>query len=199
MQKISILQRWGITEAELTDLVDQNPSLRGIMLGYVAEKKFHDEFLNHPSIFKAGKDDDHDRSRKGDRRVDYKGKELVIEVKSLQTNTVQNLGGDKWTGKSQVDGSDRRVIKFNDGSELNTTLLKRGEFDLLAVNCFAFGNQWRFAFAKNQDLPCSTFRKYTEAQQKQLIASLITVTWPPQKPFTDNPFELLDELAVSKK
>ena len=27
----SILERWGITEHELTELVDQNPSLRGIM------------------------------------------------------------------------------------------------------------------------------------------------------------------------
>lgn len=29
-----------------------------------------------------------------------------------------------------------------------------------------------------------------------LIASLISVTWPPTPPFTDNPFPLLDELAV---
>ena len=35
--KKSILKRGGITETQLTDLVDQNPSLRGMMLGYVAE------------------------------------------------------------------------------------------------------------------------------------------------------------------
>ena len=89
------------------------------MLGYVAEKKFHDTFLEHPEITEKGKDDDHDRKKKGDRRIVYKGKTLIIEVKSLQTAMVKKLGPDQWEGKSQVDGSDRRIIKFPDGSELN--------------------------------------------------------------------------------
>lgn len=195
----SILKRWGITEQELTDLVDQNPSLRGIMLGYVAEKKFHDTFLDHPEITEKTKDDDHNRKKKGDRRIIYKGKTLTVEVKSLQTAMVEQTGPDKWTGKAQVDGSDRRIVKFPDGTELNTTLLLRGEFDLLAVNCFAFGGRWRFVFAKNSDLPFSTFKKYTKAQRNQLIASLIPVTWPPKPPFTDNPFPILNELLTEKK
>lgn len=198
IKKESILKRWGITEEQLTELVDQNPSLRGMMLGYVAEKKFHDKFLNHPDITEKAKDDDHDRSKKGDRRIVYKGKTLIIEVKSLQTATVKQLGEDKWEGKSQVDGSDRRIIKFPDDSELNTTLLLKGEFDLLAVNCFAFGEKWRFAFAKNKDLPTSNFKKYSAEQRNQLIASLVPVTWPPKAPFTDNPFKLLDELISEK-
>lgn len=197
--KKSILERWGITEQELTELVDQNPSLRGIMLGYVAEKKFHDTFLEHPEITEKSKDDDHNRKKKGDRRIIYKGKTLTIEVKSLQTAMVEQLGPDQWVGKAQVDGSDRRIVKFPGGTTLNTTLLLRGEFDLLAVNCFAFGGQWRFVFAKNSDLPFSTFKKYTKAQKAQLIASLIRVTWPPEPPFTDNPFPLLNELLSEKK
>ena len=32
-KKISILKKWGLTEAELTDLVEKNPSLRGNMIG----------------------------------------------------------------------------------------------------------------------------------------------------------------------
>jgi hypothetical protein len=79
-----------------------------------------------------------------------------------------------------------------DGSELNTVLLLRGEFDILAVNCFSFGNKWRFVFCKNEDLPFSTFKKYTKIQQESLIASLITVNWPPIPPFTDNLLSLLD-------
>lgn len=197
--KKSILERWGITEQELTDLVDQNPSLRGIMLGYVAEKKFHDTFLEHPEITEKSKDDDHNRKKKGDRRIIYKGKTLTIEVKSLQTAMVKQVGPDQWAGKAQVDGSDRRIVKFPDGTELNTTLLLRGEFDLLAVNCFAFGGQWRFVFAKNSALPFSTFKKYTQAQRDQLIASLILITWPPQPPFTDNLFSLLNELLYETK
>lgn len=95
----------------------------------------------------------------------------------------------RWTG---VIGG---LSNSPDGTELNTTLLLRGEFDLLAVNCFAFGDTWKFAFAKNRDLPTSTFKKYTPAQREQLIASLVPVEWPPRPPFTENPFELLDELV----
>lgn len=192
--KESILKRWGITERELTELVEQNPSLRGILLGYVAEKKFHDNFLNHPDIPEKQKDDDHDRKKKGDRRIVYKGHTILIEVKSLQTNSVKKLGDDIWQGKGQVDASDRRVISLPDESKLNTTCLLRDEFDLLAVNCFAFGEQWRFAFALNSELPENTYKKYSEYQRKHLLPSLITVDWPLQPPFTDNLFELLDKL-----
>lgn len=194
----SILDRWGISVEEFTELIDQNPSLRGINLGYVAEKKFHDLFLGHPEITESLKDNDHDRGRKGDRRFRYRGHEFVVEVKSLQTNMCRDLGNDVWEGKSQVDGSDRRIVRFPDGTALNTTLLLRGEFDLLAVNCFAFGEKWRFAFAKNSDLPTSSFRKYTEEQRSQLIASLVPVTWPPRIPFFDNPFVLLDEIIKER-
>lgn len=193
-KKASILKRWGITENELTDLVEQNPSLRGILLGYVAEKKFHDHFLNHPDITDKRKDDDHDRKKKGDRRIVYKEHTFLIEVKSLQTNMVQSLGNDQWLGKAQVDASDSREIAFPDGSKLKTTCLRRGEFDLLAVNCFAFGEQWRFAFVLNSELPGNTYRKYSEYQRKHLLPSLIKVEWPLQPPFTDNLFELLDKL-----
>ena len=116
-------------------------------------------------------------------------------MKSLQTKTVKHLKDDVWEGKAQVDGSDRRIVRFADRTELNTTLLLRGEFDLLAVNCFAFGNKWRFVFAKNENLPYSSFSKYTEEQRKQLISSLIQIDWPPKPPFYADPFHLLDDLA----
>ena len=177
----------------------QNPSLRGILLGYVAEKKFHGLFLDHPAITEKGKDDDHDRTRKGDRRIAYKGKALVIEVKSLQINLVKNLGDDCWSGKSQVDASDSREVSFPDGSKLKTTCLLRGEFDLLAVNCFAFGNKWRFAFALNSELPQNTYKKYSEYQRSNLLPTLISVEWPLRPPFTENPFELLDRLVGKTK
>lgn len=198
-KKKSILKRWGITNQELTELVDQNPSLRGIFLGYVAEKKFHDSFLNNPNIAEAAKDDNHNRKQKGDWRIIYKGESFIIEVKSLQSNLVKNLGGDNWLGKSQVDASDSREVTFPDKSKLKTTCLLRGEFDLLAVNCFAFGERWRFAFALNEELPKNTYKKYSDYQRKHLLPTLITIDWPLQKPFTDNPFALLDKLIKKRK
>jgi hypothetical protein len=198
-KKKTILNRWGITESELTELVDQNPSLRGILLGYVAEKKFHDLFLNSPHVTEAAKDDDHDRKRKGDRRIVYKGENFIIEVKSLQSKSVEKLGDDQWRGKSQVDASDSRIVKLPNGKSLKTTCLRRGEFDLLAVNCFAFGEQWRFAFALNSDLPPNTYKKYTKYQRQHLLPTLISVEWPLKPPFSDNPFELLDGLIKARK
>ena len=198
-KKKSILDKWGITEAELTELVDQNPSLRGILLGYVAEKKFHDAFLSSPHITEVSKDDDHDRKRKGDRRIVYKGESFIIEIKSLQGNLIEHLGDDRWRGKSQVDASDSRTVTFPDGSKLKTTCLCRGGFDLLAVNCFEFGQQWRFAFALNSELPQNTYKRYTEYQRQHLLPTLITVEWPPQYPFTDNLFALLNQLVEARK
>jgi hypothetical protein len=197
--QISILKRWGVTEDELTVLVDQNPSLRGILLGYVAERKFHDMYLSKPGISDARKDDDHDRSRKGDRRITYKGLSLIIEVKSLQTNLVEQTGPDAWTGKAQVDASDSREVTFPDRSTLKTTCLLRGEFDVLAVNCFAFGETWRFAFALNAELPENSHKKYTPYQRAHLLPTLVTIDWPLKPPFTDNLLSVLDRLAALGK
>lgn len=191
----TILDKWQITTDELTEIVEKNPSLRGVMLGYVAEKKFQDMFLFHPGISGVGKADDHDRTRKGDRYIKYKGLDVVIEVKSLQTNTVRRLQDGTWYGKTQVDASDKRKVALPTGEVLNTTCLVAGEFDLLAVNLFAFEQKWRFVFAKNSDLPRSKWKGYKARQRKYLLATLVEVSWPPNPPFYEDPFPLLDEIV----
>ena len=193
-----IFERWDITESELTELIDENPSLRGILLGYVAEHKFRDLVEAHPKVASSRKHDDHDRNRKSDRIVAYQGEEFSIEVKSLQTKTVKQ-DGQVWRGKAQVDGSDKRPVRFADGSELNTTLLHRGDFDILAVNCFAFQGQWDFVYALNRDLPSSAYYKYTPEQRAQLIASLVSVSWPPEPPFVSDLFLLVEQLFRERK
>lgn len=123
--------------------------------------------------------------------------EITIEVKSLQTNSIKRLGH-RFIGKAQVDASDSRNVTFKDGTTLKTTCLLAGEFDLLAVNLFAFEERWRFIFAKNADLPRSPYKKYTDAQRTELLASSVTATWPVELPFTDEPFALLDEIIAEK-
>lgn len=196
----SILDRWELSESEFTELIDSNPSLRGMVLGYAAEVKFRRMFLAHRDDIVSEKDDDHDRSKKGDRRLRYRGTDIIVEVKSLQTNMVVfDDVSNRWTGKSQVDASDSRTIEFKDGSTLKTTLLLRGEFDILAVNCFAFGSTWRFAFALNSELATSTHRKYPTEQRDQLIASLQTVSWPPEPPFTTDFEDILNRAHAAKQ
>jgi hypothetical protein len=190
----TILDRWSITAEDLSAAIDENPSLRGMLLGYVAEYKLRSLwFTGRADITHAVKYDDHNRKKKGDLVVAYKGRPFVIESKSLQTHSIRKEG-ELWVGKAQCDASDRRTVTFTDGSTLETTCLLAGQFDILAVNLFSFENKWRFVFAKNGDLPRSTYKKYTSQQQSKLLASLVPVSWPPQPPFRDEPFSLMDEM-----
>jgi len=85
----SILDYFDVSLEFLTNVVIDNPSLRGIVLGYVAEAKLKEILMSHGRGSAFRKDDDHDRKKKGDLVVTYKGFEFKIEVKSLQTNTVE--------------------------------------------------------------------------------------------------------------
>jgi hypothetical protein len=143
-KRLTILERREITPEELTDLVDHNPSLRGIVLGYVAELHLIKRLLSASDDIKdSGKKDNHNRAYKGDRLIVFRGHSIKVESKSLQTNSIRqetapDTGKKYWVGKCQVDASDRRKVTFPDASKLETTCLRRGEFDLLAVNCFEF-------------------------------------------------------------
>ena len=72
----------------------------------------------------------------------------------------------------------------------------KGEFDILAVNCYAFEQKWEFIFARNSDLPTSTWRGYSDTQRANLISSLIPVTFPPEPPFYGDLRVLLDEMIA---
>ncbi len=187
----NILEELGLTVGELTELIRSNPSLRGMVVGYAAEQKLRVYLQSNNEITYIGKPDDHDRQNKGDHVIQYRGHRLTIEIKSLQTRMVVK-DGDIWRGKAQVDASDRRTVILAGGNTLDTTLLTVGEFDVLAINCFAFGQGWNFVFAKNEDLPRSRYRNYSDQVRNQLLASLVPVSWPPEPPFSDNLLTVLD-------
>ena len=193
----SILERWNITPEELTEVIDQNPSLRGMILGYLAELKLEKLWLSGEEISDVTKYDDHNRKKKGDRVVRYKNHELIFESKSLQTATIEKTE-EGWAGRAQVDASDRRNVVLPDGSTVSTTCLLKGEFDILAVNIFAFEDMWRFVFARNSDLPTSNYKKYTEYQRQHLLATLVEVHWPPKAPFYDEPFTLMNKIVQNR-
>lgn len=168
-----------------------------MVLGYVAELQLKKN-LENKGIEYLGKSDDHDRKNKGDLRIRYKGHTFIVESKSLQTNSIKQIDG-VYTGKAQCDASDRRTVNLPDGSSLETTLLLYGEFDILAVNIFAFQEEWRFVYTKNQDLPHSKAKKYSATQQPHLIASLVTVGLPVEEPFTEDLTDLLDEIIKERE
>ena len=197
MMNRSILERWKLTEQELTIIIDENPSLRGFMLGYIGEYRLRALLLGNPSVTNLQKPDDHSRVKgnKNDIIIAYKGHSFSFEVKSLQTNSIKyDTANEVFTGTAQVDASDRRPVTLADGTKLETTCLLRGEFDVLALNLFQFRAEWDFAFILNRNLPGSRSKKYTPEQREQLLATSIKVSWPIEPPFVLNPFDLLDSL-----
>ena len=170
---MTILDEWDITAEQLTNLLVENPSLRGMLLGYTAELKLKELITSFPEISFTTKFDDHNRKKKGDLYIVYRRKAFDVESKSLQTSMItydeETL---VWSGKAQVDASDRRVVLLPNGEELSTTLLLRGEFDVLAVNCYAFESTWRFIFARNADLPFSKYRNIQPKPKNHLLLVL---------------------------
>ena len=68
---------------------------------------------SHTDVTSQVKDDDHDRSKKGDLRVTYRGHEFRIESKSLQTaHNARNKNPEDGTyaGTLQVDASEMSAL-----------------------------------------------------------------------------------------
>ncbi|MBY0228769.1 MAG: hypothetical protein K2W96_05765 [Gemmataceae bacterium] len=97
----TILELFDIDLETLTSVVADNPSLRGMLLGYIAERKLTDLLRADGRATAFRKDDDHDRTKKGDLVLTYKEHEFKIEVKSLQTNAIELLapGSADWVRK----------------------------------------------------------------------------------------------------
>jgi len=189
----NILHHWQLSDAELSEIIEENPSLRGMLFGYVSEYKVRKTWFEREEFTEVKKYDDHDRSKKGDLSVIYKGVEIKVEVKGLQTNSVKQIEADAWEGNFSCDASDRRKVTLPNGRELSTTCLLVGEFDLLAVSLFPFGDRWRFAFALNADLPRSAYHKYHATKERPyLLKSTMKISWPLTAPYHSSPFPLLE-------
>jgi len=196
--KINFFQRLGITADEFSQVADENPSIRGVIVGYVAERKLKEFFAKDKRASNLYKDDDHDRKKKGDLNVTHNGRTFKIESKSLQTNSIKR-SGENWSGTFQCDASDCRPITLPNGHRVTTTCLMVGEFDILAINLFGFGGTWRFAFALNNDLPRTTSKKYSDEDKPYLLKSLPSITLPLAWPYVDDPFILMDLLIAGQK
>ncbi|TAG51891.1 MAG: XRE family transcriptional regulator, partial [Runella slithyformis] len=97
LEENSLLLRWEVNLEELETLIQQNPSLRGFLMGYLAEAKLNDFFRKDKRVSSLKKFNDHDRTNKSDLTIGYKGREYAIEIKSLQTSTVKKSSGKLFT------------------------------------------------------------------------------------------------------
>ena len=192
-----LLKSWSITSKELSEIVAENPSMRGLMFGFVAEYKLKKEWLLRPEIANLVRPRSHDRKQKYDFGFEYRGMPVRLEVKCLDTPKVRLMDG-IYEGTFQCNASDKTVVILPSGERLTTNCLVVAGFDLLAVCLFAFGGLWRFAFALNSDLPRNTWRGYTKEQQQFLLPSSLKISWPLKPPFVAEPFRLLDRLLAER-
>src|SRR3990172_7018661 len=119
---MGILEKWKLTAEELNEIMAANPSMRGLVFGYVGEYKLRKMWFNDPRITDLRKYDDHDRTKKGDLSFRYGGVEVRVEVRSLQTATVKQVEG-RYTARFQCDASDRRKVRLANGETVETKSL----------------------------------------------------------------------------
>ncbi len=182
--------------ADLSSLVkalSENPSLRGIVMGYVAEDKFERLVLRTlAGASSISKDPDHAKS-KSDRRFVLGGREYTIQLKSIQTPSLEDRDG-RVVAHVQNDASDRRKITLPTGKVIETTCYQIGEYDILAVPLYPFTGSWTdYAYRRNRDLTRTTSRKYSEEEQACLLATTEKISWPLGPEWTTDLLSLLDK------
>jgi 23S rRNA maturation mini-RNase III len=187
-----------VSPEQLVQSIKRAPSLRGMILGYIAEEMFEVYVREtYPELIEANieKHDDHDRRfNKSDRTITHAGRIYRIQLKSIQTNSIKRcLNSGRLRADVQNDASDRRSVTFADGSTLETTCYLRGDYDILAVPLFPFTGNWTFAYKRNVDCRSSASEKYTDEQKNELLATTEILEWPLRGSWSDNLYDLLDD------
>jgi hypothetical protein len=86
---MGIIEDWGITIDDLDAVLSERPSLRGNLIGFLAEYKLQRTVFSDARIHGLKRFDDHDRTRPADFAFTYMGVTVTVEVKSLQTSSVR--------------------------------------------------------------------------------------------------------------
>ncbi|MBL8448581.1 MAG: hypothetical protein JNM32_01505 [Dechloromonas sp.] len=185
-----------IPPEELVSAIKRAPSLRGMILGYIAEEMFEKHVLNeNPDISHVQKHDDHDRSvNKSDRDFRYNGRKYSIQLKSVQTNSIAWLPEDEvLVADVQNDASDRRAITLPNGHKVETTNYAIGDYDILAVPLFPFSGEWEFAYKRNRDCRLTDSKKYSEEDKQYLLPTTEKLHYPLSDGWTTDLPSLLDD------
>jgi hypothetical protein len=188
--------KWASAET-IFKVIQDNPSLRGFVYGYVSEMEFERHYLKGRSTIEGfSKDDDHKKT-KADRTVIFRSKPITIQVKSIQTNSIEFENG-HFVADVQNDASDRRKVKLPGGTTVETTCYVVGEYDILAVSLQPFTGEWKYAFKENSKLQRTNSKKYTPKQQRHLLATLETISFPLDPSWTEDFDAILESVSREK-
>jgi len=205
---------WKLDPKEFNRIIDKNSNALSAIYGYVAEERLREMFLEEDErVENIRSPADQDSDDKGDWAFEWRGHPMKIEVKSLQTHTIEEIdsnqtkltddGGEAIQYKAgfHLKGtSDQREIT-HEGEDYNTTLMnvKDSDVDIMAVNLYKIKDEWDFAFLKVDDLPRSKGSSYPDSLRQKLARSQIKLTIPLQDPYTKDLYELMDDVLDERE
>lgn len=200
---------WKLDPEEFNRIIHKNSNALSAIYGYVAEERLREEYLeDNDQVSNLRSPADQDSADKGDWAFQWKVEPMKIEVKSLQTHTIEEVDSNQTKltddGKEPIQykagfhlkgTSDQRKITHQ-GEEYNTTLMnvEDTDVDIMAVNLYKIKDEWDFAFLKVEDLPRSKGSSYPDSLRQKLARSQIRLTIPLQEPFTKDLYGLMDEI-----
>jgi hypothetical protein len=203
---------WQLSPDEFNRIIHKNSNALSAIYGYVAEERLREMYLeNDDRVENLRSPADQDSADKGDWAFDWRGEPMKIEVKSLQTHTIEEVNKDQTTigdgenepvryraGFHLKGTSDQRKLKY-DGEQYETTLMNvvDTDVDIMAVNLYKLKDEWDFAFIRVEDLPRSK-GNYPEGLRQQLARSQIKVQVPLQEPFCDDLYGMMDSILEER-
>jgi hypothetical protein len=137
-----------LSTERLARCVDENPSLRGYLRGYISEEKLRDYLESTPGISEVKKIPDL-HSKKGDFIFKHEGVQYSVELKSLSDEVHEDILNSGHKASLSLKRTGIRTLK--DGR--TTICLDRNQFDILAICTVSIDGQWDFKFILNKYLP----------------------------------------------
>lgn len=205
---------WKLDPEEFNRIIHKNSNALSAIYGYVAEERLREAFLEDSDrVTNLRSQEDQDSKDKGDWAFQWRGEPMKIEVKSLQTHTIEEVNTDQETLTDTGDEpirykagfhlkgtSDQRTIT-HEGEVYNTTLMdvENTDVDIMAVNLYKIKDEWDFSFLKVEDLPRSKGSSYPESLRQKLARSQIRLTIPLQEPYTKDLYGLMDQILEERE
>lgn len=191
------IKSWGLSLDDLVTMIAENPHVYSPISGFLGEYKCRQLHLTRPEITEIIRPSGYDKANKGDFVFFYRDESIRLEVKSLDGPKVSDLGSGRWKGPFQCNASDARAVTLPNGHTVVTNCIVAGGWDVLAVNLYDFGGEWRFAFARQDDLPRAS-SKYTSKDRPFMLATSMTITLPLAPPYTMDLLALLDTIVTDR-
>lgn len=144
-----------IDRSDLISIIDNNPSLRGYLQGYIAESKLQFYLSSLPEVSNVYKIADH-HERKGDFAFTFQGREWTVELKSASTSRIKedHLEGGI-SGSVRLKNPSSKLLFSTQDGEVRASNLKRGSFDILAISMVSMTGEWSFKFIANEKIKSS--------------------------------------------